>query len=106
MATLLVPPPTSTFMQATPSSRVDTSTAPEPKAARIASRLWPAVAHTNFPASSANNAAIASAFSFLAASPVTIRAPVSMSPRVRPARAYASWMKSLSFSVSMVSLST
>jgi hypothetical protein len=43
------------------------------------------VAQTNFPASAANSAEIASAFFFFAASPVTMSAPVSMSSGVRPA---------------------
>jgi len=51
-ASLVVPPPMSTFRTTLEASR-DIATAPEPCAARTHSRSWPAEAHTNLPASAA-----------------------------------------------------
>jgi hypothetical protein len=83
-ASLVVPPPTSTC--STQASRsFDSRTAPDPCAASRASSRWPAVAHTNLPASRANSSSIARAFLRLIASPVRMTAPESISACLKPA---------------------
>jgi hypothetical protein len=63
----------------------DLVTAPEPYAARTASKFGPAVAATNLPVSPASAFTIHSAFSFFAVSPVMMTAPVSISETAIPA---------------------
>ena len=76
----------STFI--TPLRDLDSSTAPEPCAAMLASRLSPALTATKRPASSANNSAMARALSRSSATPVRISAPVSTCSRESPAAGY------------------
>jgi len=52
--------------------------APEPKAARVASSASPALTETNLPAWEANSSPIARALLRRTATPVRIRAPVSV----------------------------
>ena len=83
-ASLVVPPPTSTCSRQV-SRAFDSATAPEPCAASRLSSLWPAVAQTNLPASSANSSSMARALLRLIASPVRMTAPQSISSCVSPA---------------------
>jgi hypothetical protein len=100
-ASLLVPPPTSTFRMVWPVSR-DRATAPEPCAAITVSRLCPAEAHTNLPASDANRSAMERALVRFTASPVRMIAPVSTWLGVSPASSYDRRTKSPSWSASIV----
>ena len=88
-ANFVVPPPISTLRMGA-SVAWESSTAPDPCAARRLSRFGPAVAQTNFPPSWLNNSATARAFSRSAASPVVITAPPSTSSGANPAAPYAS----------------
>ena len=85
-ANFVVPPPMSTFSTACFGLR-DSLTEPEPWAASADSRLCPAEAHTNFPASLAKISAMARALRRLIASPVRMIAPLSTSSGRVPASA-------------------
>ena len=100
-ASFVVPPPMSMFSTSAEDASREARTAPDPCAASRLSRWWPAVAHTNLPASPLNSATMALAFCCRAASPVVMTAPVSTSAGVHPAWAYARSMNAPSAAVSM-----
>ncbi len=101
-ASFVVPPPMSTWMMVVPSRR-DRATAPEPCAASVASRAWPAVAQTNFPPSRAKSSSSSRALCRSRAAPVRITAPVSTSSRASPASRYQPAMAVSSAAASIVS---
>ena len=82
--------------------RIDRATAPDPKAANVASSPSPALTATNLPAWSAKSSPIARALLRRTATPVRISAPVSMSSTPTPASAYWRAMKRPSARVSIV----
>ena len=100
-ASFVVPPPMSMLSTSGVAGSRDLRTAPDPCAASRLSRWCPAVAHTNLPAWPLNSATMAPAFSWRAASPVVITAPVSTSSGAQPASRYERSMKAPSASVSM-----
>ena len=101
-AIFVVPPPISMLMTR-PFLSADRITAPDPWAAIVASRPSPALTATNFPASAENKSPMARALARRTATPVNIRAPVSISDRWRPALRYESSINSPSISASIVS---
>jgi len=100
-AILEVPPPISTFMTRA-DSRIERAQAPDPKAARVASSASPALTETNFPACEANNSPMARALPRRTATPVRIKAPVSIAPGSTPASSYCLSMKRPSAAASIV----
>src|SRR5439155_1747804 len=76
--------------------------APEPKAARVASSASPALTETKFPAWEANSSPIARALLRRTATPVRIRAPVSIALESTPASSYCLSMKRPSARASML----
>ena len=100
-AILVVPPPTSMFITRAP-SRIERAAAPEPKAASVVSSASPALTATNLPAWAANNSPIARALRRRTATPVRIRAPLSICSGERPASAYWRSMNTRSASASIV----
>ena len=100
-AILEVPPPISMFMTRA-DSRIERAQAPEPNAARVASSASPALTETNFPACEANSSPIARALLRRTATPVRMRAPVSIASGSTPASSYCRSMKRPSARASMV----
>ena len=100
-AIFVVPPPRSTFITRA-DSRTERAQAPEPKAARVASSASPALTETNFPTWEANSSPIARALLRRTATPVRIRAPVSIALGSTAASWYCLSMKRPSSAASMV----
>ena len=100
-AILVVPPPMSMFMTRAV-SRTDRAAAPEPNAAKVVSSASPALTDTNLPACSANKSAMARELLRLTATPVKIKAPVSILSGSMPACAYCVSMKAPSAAASML----
>ena len=96
-----VPPPMSMFMTRL-RSRMERADAPEPKAASVVSRPSPAETETNLPACAANSSPIARALARRTATPVRIRAPVSMVEGSMPAASYWRSMNAPSFWASII----
>ena len=100
-AILLVPPPMSMFITRASGSS-EAATAPEPWAASVVSSPSPAATATKRPAWAANNAPTAAALRRPAATPVRIRAPVSIMSGVMPAAVYCALMKRPKAAASML----
>ena len=86
-AILVVPPPMSMFMTRAV-SRTERAAAPEPNAASVVSKASPALTDTNLPACAANKSAMARELLLRTATPVRIKAPVSILSGAMPACSY------------------
>ncbi len=100
-----VPPPMSRFMTRQ-RSRMERAAAPEPNAASVVSSASPALTDTNLPAWSAKRSAIARALRRRTATPVRMRAPVSMVAGTIPAASYCAVMKAPSAAASIAPSAT